>query len=153
MARYLVRHAKAGNRDRWTGDDTLRPLSEAGWRQSRALAQRLASVAPSVLLASPYLRCRQTLEPLADQCGLPVGLDDRLAEGQPFEGALALLRELPDGAVLCSHGDLIPDVMAALERRGTRIATPPDWRKAAVWVLEGADGRVDHATVWPPPEV
>lgn len=152
MPLYLVRHAKAASRERWLGDDTERPLSGAGRKQSCALAERLAEFHPTLLVSSPYLRCRQTLEPLAERCGLVVHDDRRLAEGQPFEGALALLSELPDHAVVCSHGDVIPDVMAALERRGTSITTPPDWRKATVWVLDREGDRITSATVWPPPE-
>ncbi len=153
MPLYLVRHAKAGSRERWVGDDTLRPLSKAGWKQSHALADRLADLDPTLLVSSPYVRCRQTLQPLAERCGLVVHDDARLAEGEPFEAALALLGELPDRAVLCSHGDVIPDVMAALERRGTEITTPPDWRKGSIWVLDRDGERITSAAAWPPPEV
>ncbi|MFT6391405.1 MAG: 8-oxo-dGTP diphosphatase, partial [Ilumatobacter sp.] len=37
---YLVRHAKAGERRLWTGEDVDRPLSQRGWRQSNAVAKR-----------------------------------------------------------------------------------------------------------------
>ena len=71
-----------------------------------------------------------------------------------FEGALDLLESLPDGSVLCSHGDVIPDTMAALERRGCTFVGEPNWRKASVWVLTRNDaGQVIEATAWPPPEV
>ncbi len=80
--------------------------------------------------------------------------DDRLAEEQGFDGALELLATLPEGSVLCSHGDVIPDTIGALERRGTTIAGTPEWRKASVWVLlrEGAQG-ITRAAAWPPPDV
>ena len=42
---YLVRHAKAGERRMWTGDDLDRPLSKAGWKQANALGKRLAKKA------------------------------------------------------------------------------------------------------------
>jgi hypothetical protein len=65
---------------------------------------------------------------------------------------LEMLTEVPDGAVMCSHGDLIPATISALERRGTAIRTPPDWRKASVWILRrNKHGGIVHATVWPPP--
>jgi len=80
--------------------------------------------------------------------------DARLGEATGFEGALALLAELPDGSVLCSHGDVIPDTIAALERRGCRFVGEPNFRKASVWVLtRDADGQIVEATAWPPPEV
>ena len=55
--------------------------------------------------------------------------------------------------MLCSHGDVIPDTMAALQRRGCLVVGEPDWRKATVWVLQRIeDGQVVEATAWPPPE-
>jgi 8-oxo-dGTP diphosphatase len=152
MRLYLVRHAKAGNRSQWVGDDTVRPLSEAGWLQAHSIAQRLAMRRPTVLLSSPYVRCVQTLEPLADELGLDVQLDKRLAEGGEFEAVLDLFASVPDATVMCSHGDVIPETIAALVRRGCRITTPPDWRKASIWRIERDDhGEFIAAKVWAPP--
>ncbi|MEY4173709.1 MAG: hypothetical protein RI900_874 [Actinomycetota bacterium] len=150
---YLVRHAKAGSRHDWFGDDSARPLSGAGQRQAAALAERLSWLATGTLVSSPYLRCRQTLVPLAERLDTPVLTDARLAENQGFVGAVQLLGELPHGSVLCSHGDVIPETMQALQRRGCHILSEPDWRKASTWVIH----RDDHdafveAEVWAPPE-
>jgi 8-oxo-dGTP diphosphatase len=148
---YLVRHAKAGERRLWHGDDIDRPLSPTGWKQAELLAKRLAKHDVSTLHSSPYLRCVQTLEPLADKLDRSIETDLRLTEDQPFEPVLQMLSELADGAVLCSHGDIIPAAIAALERRGMEIRTPADWRKASVWVLKrNKHGKIVHATVWPP---
>ena len=149
---YLVRHAKAGSRRDWTDDDVVRPLSKKGIAQAEALARRMRKLELSAFVSSPYLRCVQTLIPLAAQRNTAVTTDVRLEEEQGFEGALELLAEVPDGAALCSHGDVIPETMAALERRGTEFLTEPDWRKATVWLLDRtADGTITTATVWAPP--
>lgn len=149
---YLVRHAKAGERRLWDGDDLERPLSPKGWKQAELLASRLATLDISSLHSSPYMRCVQTLEPLALWLDRTIEIDTRLSEEEPFEPMLELLTEVPDGAVMCSHGDMIPATIGALERRGTEIRTPPDWRKASVWVLRrNKHGKIVHATVWPPP--
>ncbi len=149
---YLVRHAKAGERRLWTGDDRQRPLSPKGWKQSELLADRFVKIGVSTLHSSPYLRCVQTLEPLAARLKRSIEIEPRLCEEEPFEPVLGLIAEVADGAVLCSHGDVIPATIMALERRGTEIRTPPDWRKASVWVLRrNKHGDVVHATVWPPP--
>ena len=153
---YVVRHAKAGSRHDWDGDDdTERPLTKPGRRQAAALTDRLGREAISAVWSSPYLRCTQTVAPLAAACGLDVRTDDRLGEGQAYERVLALLRELPDEAVVCSHGDVIPELIHALSRRGTRLLTPPDWGKASIWLLDppDADGHVATAAVEPPPDV
>ena len=149
---YLVRHAKAGERRLWDGDDIDRPLSPKGWKQSEMLAARLEALGVSALYSSPYVRCVQTLQPLADRLGREVEIDQRLSEDEPFEPMLEMLSEVPDGAVMSSHGDIIPAAIAALERRGMEIRTPPDWRKASVWVLRrNKHGKIVHAIVWPPP--
>lgn len=153
---YLVRHAKAGSRSGWVGDDQLRPLSNKGRRQAVHLADRLAPLVSGDLVSSPSLRCIETLQPLAEHraehLAGAVRADHRLAEGMGFEGALQLLGELPDGSVICSHGDVIPDTIDALQRRGCRILTEPDWRKASVWVLTRTVDGITQAEVWPPPE-
>lgn len=149
---YLVRHAKAGRRHDWKGDDRERPLSGPGRRQAAALAERLAERFVTSLWSSPYRRCVQTLEPLGERTGLIVERDDRLAEGARVEHVMALLRDGGDGAVLCSHGDVVPEVVEALIRRGAAVASDPDWRKASIWVLEfDGDGTVLSVRAEPPP--
>lgn len=154
MTIFVVRHAKAGQRDAWEGDDELRPLSGKGLKQAAALAERFLSLHPSRLVSSPYVRCRETLEPIARLLDMTVEIDDRLAEGGSFEDSLALLDEMPEGAVLCSHGDVIPDLINALVRRGLRVHDEPDWRKGSVWALDrDPSGTVTDAHVWPPPRI
>jgi len=149
---YLVRHAKAGERRLWTDDDTLRPLSKKGRKQSELLAERLAKLGPGALISSPYVRCVQTLEPLATRLGTIVEIDQRLCEDEPVEPVLELLAEAPSRSVLSSHGDIIAATLRAVEQRGAKLRTPPDWRKASVWVLDRSKkGRIVRATVWPPP--
>jgi 8-oxo-dGTP diphosphatase len=150
---FLVRHAKAGSRHDWDGDDMERPLSKNGRRQADALAERLRGEPVTGLWSSPYVRCVQTLEPLGRALGLDVVAEKRLAEGTRLEDVLALLAEVPDGAVLCSHGDIIPELLDGLVRRGTTVRTVPDWRKGSMWVLDApdADGHVATASSEPPP--
>ena len=48
---YLVRHAKAGDRAAWKGDDRLRPLSKEGRRQADSLARLLARLTTGELVS------------------------------------------------------------------------------------------------------
>ncbi len=148
----MVRHAKAGSRDKWDGDDRHRPLSARGRQQAADITERLRRERVTGLYSSPSVRCIDSLEPLGALLGLEVVADERLAEEAPFESTLELLAEAGDGAVHCSHGDVIPELIGALVRRGTELTTPPDWRKAAIWVLDtpDADGRIVTARVEPP---
>jgi len=93
------------------------------------------------------------VQPLSAVLRQPVREDERLGEEAGFEGALALIDELPDGSVLCSHGDVIPETIDALQRRGCVIVGEPNWRKASIWVLTRDDaGQIVEATAWEPPE-
>lgn len=148
---FLVRHAKAGSRAAWTDDDALRPLVEEGREQARVIASRLAPLHPERLVSSPYLRCRQTLEPLGELLSVTVETTDALREGVDTDTALAFLEGLADGTVACSHGDVIPAVLKRLEWHGLDIVDWPDTRKGSVCRLERHDGRFVRAHFSPPP--
>jgi broad specificity phosphatase PhoE len=154
---YLVRHAHAGDRAAWRGDDATRPLSTKGWRQARGLVALLDhGNPPRRALSSPSLRCVQTLEPLAEAHGLRVETDDRLLEGADPREALVLLEAALAGGgstAACSHGDVVPGVLDLLRELDVEIEGPFTWPKASTWVLEGADGgRVLRARYLPPPK-
>jgi 8-oxo-dGTP diphosphatase len=150
---YFVRHAKAGSRSAWIGDDRDRPLVDNGWEQARELATRLSALHPSVLWSSPYLRCQQTLQPLGELCGLDVVVDSRLEEESPLEKSLAVLDDAPDNAVLCSHGDVIPDAVNGLIRRGMEVGDiPRALKKGSVFVLHRENGLYARAEYWEAPK-
>lgn len=150
---FLIRHAKAGSRSAWIGDDRDRPLADDGWAQARAIARLLAASGPTELVSSPHLRCRQTLEPLAEATGLTIRIDTRIEEDSPLERSLSALEDVQDDAVMCSHGDVIPDVLNGLLRRGMQIDSdaPLALRKAAMFVLHRENGTFVRAEYLAPP--
>ena len=77
--------------------------------------------------------------------------DTRLGEGASFTEVVDLLATAAPGAVLCTHGDVIPETIAALQRRGCEVTTAPDWRKGTVWSIDRVDGEFTRARVWSPP--
>jgi 8-oxo-dGTP diphosphatase len=141
---YLIRHAHAGDRGSWQGDDSQRPLSDKGWRQARALVNLIPREPPlRRVLSSPSLRCVQTVEPLAQAHGLSVETDERLLEGADPQDALALIeQELARGGrvAACTHGDIVPGVLDLLRSAGVAFDGPLTWPKGSTWVLEGGDG-------------
>jgi 8-oxo-dGTP diphosphatase len=104
----LLRHAAAGDRDHWDGDDFHRPLDARGRRESEALVELLRPFGVRRVVSSPYVRCVQTVEPLAAALGLPLELDDRLGEGEG-RAALDLIQE--DGVLSCTHGDVARELV------------------------------------------
>jgi 8-oxo-dGTP diphosphatase len=152
MPLYLLRHASAGVAPADRSLDRTRPLDAKGLAQSDAIAERLGSLKVTGLYSSPYLRCVQTLGPLAQLNGCEINLHDELAEGRDFAPALGLCEELSDGAVICSHGDVIPAVIEAMLRRGLQISGPTGFRKASIWVIERSPkGEWVSATWWDRP--
>jgi broad specificity phosphatase PhoE len=142
---YLIRHADAGSRARWTSDDRLRPLTPEGRYQAADLAGLLHGVGIEAIRSSPYRRCIETVAPLAAATGLVAKVDLRLTEG-PAAGALRLVRTLAREdaqAALCSHGDVIPDVLAALQQEdGLNLGPAPRCQKGSIWVLDANDDGV-----------
>ena len=64
---YLLRHARAGRRSAWKGDDELRPLSKVGRRHAAALLDLLADAEIEQIVSSPYVRCVQSVQALKDR--------------------------------------------------------------------------------------
>lgn len=150
---YIVRHAHAGNRSDWSGPDHKRPISHKGVRQAKALANYLAKNGAKQIFTSPFLRCVQTVAPLAHTLGLGYVDLPELAEGSPPEGAAALLRTAKKGSVICSHGDVLISLVSHLAAHGAPIDPKTEIQKAAVWRLKLDDGRVTKAKYIPPPQV
>jgi 8-oxo-dGTP diphosphatase len=152
---YLLRHAHAGDRTQWRGDDSQRPLSEKGWRQAQGLSALLTGVPLKRVLSSPSLRCVQTVEPLANAHGLKVETAEELLEGSDPGETLAFLEEASkeaDGPIAAStHGDIVPGVLDLLRSSGAKVDGVSTWPKASTWVLEGADSEGFSAARYLPP--
>jgi phosphohistidine phosphatase SixA len=112
----LLRHASAGDRDAWVGDDRLRPLDERGRGQALALRE-LAGRGIGRIASSPYVRCVETVEPLAATLAFEIEIDERLAEGADPADALAFLAQL-DGGVACTHGDVVEALLGHSLKKG-----------------------------------
>ena len=71
---FLVRHCQS------TGQAPDAPLTDLGHQQAVRLANALADAGIRRIVSSPYIRARQSIEPLADRLGLTVETDERLIE-------------------------------------------------------------------------
>jgi len=112
-----VRHAKAGDREVWSGDDRQRPLTKKGMQQAEKLVALLAPLPVSAVYSSPFVRCVQTVEPLARVRQLEVKLSPSLEEGQGLEGLGEFLADRGlDDTVLSTHGDIVQELVDDLAR-------------------------------------
>jgi 8-oxo-dGTP diphosphatase len=122
MPLLVVRHAPAGERADAAGDDRLRPLDERGRRQAENLPRLLERFPIDRIASSSYLRCTQTVEPLAQARGVGIETRPELEEDAAREDSLALLAELGDAAVLCTHGDVLENLFGEEGEKGsTRV--------------------------------
>lgn len=143
----LVRHARAGRQGSYDGPDDERPLDARGREQAAALADVLPFYDPQVLSSAPALRCRATVQPLADRLGVPVTVDLDLAEDRA-SSLPARLQALADAglpAVVCSQGGAIPFAVAATAATaGLDLAVVP-CGKGSVWALSFSSGQLVDA--------
>jgi len=115
----MVRHARAGKRVDWNGDDRLRPLDERGRLQADRLVEQLSNREFERIISSPYVRCVETVEPLAEARGLTVEEDGALAEGSGVAAALAALRAIGEPVVASVHGDLLAELVGGKSPKGS----------------------------------
>lgn len=150
----LVRHAHAGDRGAWVGDDALRPLSARGVAQAAALPALLGPLVVggmTTVASSPAERCTATVTPLAAALGTDVAVARDLAEGGDPGRLLAGIAAVTRPTVWCSHGDVIPALLVRLAEAGLDLGPDPRCRKASTWVLDVAAGTVTSARYLAPP--
>jgi broad specificity phosphatase PhoE len=128
----VIRHARAGKRSEWEGDDRRRPLDERGTRQARDLVDAVASFEISRILSSPYDRCVQTVAPLAAARGLVIEQRDELGEEQQGVAGVALARSLlAEPVALCVHAGLSDVAFGESLKKGETLVVEDDGRVAA----------------------
>ena len=121
-ALVVVRHASAGNRDAWDGDDPDRPLDDRGRGQAVTLAALLRAYDVRRAVAADVARCRDTLAPFATAVGVPVGVEPAVTANcyakDPSAGLVVAL-DLVAGpaAVLCTQRGVIEDLVAEVSQR------------------------------------
>lgn len=149
---YILRHAKAGSRSHWSGDDRLRPLNKKGQKQAEAIAATYAEFPIAAIFSSPYLRCLQTVEPLARARRIPVKSSPSLAEGRGLAGLGEFFQDGKlDHAVLSTHGDIVWEQLEDLVNRHVIRAGEGGFAKGSTWVVEVENGVPSRARYIPAP--
>lgn len=157
----LVRHASAGSRSAWSGDDRERPLDECGIAQADELIRVLTRYEVGRIVSANLRRCIDTIEPLAAALDLavePVAVLSEVAYLGHEAEAVALVRQLAEpehDAVACSQGDVIPDLLGRLAAAdGFDIEIPIKTGKGSTWALSlDLDGRLVAADYLAPPRL
>jgi 8-oxo-dGTP pyrophosphatase MutT (NUDIX family)/phosphohistidine phosphatase SixA len=156
----LVRHASAGSRSEWRGDDRVRPLDEVGREQAQELVRLLSRFEVQEIVCADFLRCIQTVKPLGDSIGLEVKEEPLLSE-QGFPGreqqAVSLLRKLGDhneAVAACSQRLVIPELIKRLaDEDGFELPDPFRYKKGSFWALSFDGRKLCSVEYFPPPAV
>jgi len=146
----VVRHAHAGDREAWEGPDERRPLSKKGRRQAVGLVEVLAEFAVDRILSSHYVRCLETVVPLAGDRRRSIEVHPALAEGASTAAVSALVAGMAGTVVLCTHGDVAWNLVVGLAHHDDGDL---ELAKGSTWVLEGKDGQLIPVRYLPPPSV
>lgn len=138
----LIRHADAGNKRDWPGPDTQRPLTPHGRRQADSLVNALQHLDLGGIWTSPMMRCRQTIQPLAEARGLPLREHELLLPAADLDDLLALLGDPTiAGAALCTHRETLTRLLPHWQHL-PRTNAPADDKtaKGAAWIVERYPG-------------
>jgi 8-oxo-dGTP diphosphatase len=143
----LLRHASAGSKRTWHGDDLARPLDPGGAADAERLAPLLACFGSCRVISSPATRCVATVQPYAALTAVAAEIDADLTAGPGASASLALPKlagQVVDSAqptLICAHGENLPVLLAAIcADLGASPPAGPSLRKAAWWVLHAAAG-------------
>lgn len=149
----VVRHGTAGRKSRFSGDDTQRPLDKRGRAQAEALVAQLLAFGATDVHAADRLRCHETVEPLAEELGVAIHNEPALTEKAYAKSPkrarhrMLSIAAQPGTPVICSQGEVIPDLIAWwCERDGVKPDKARN-HKGSTWVLSLSKDRLvaaDH---------
>jgi phosphohistidine phosphatase SixA len=137
----LHRHASAGEKLGSPSLDRARGLDSEGRADARALPSVLVDYPIERVVSSSHRRCLETVRPLVEARGLPVERREELAPDALREDTKALLEELPENTLVCTHREVFERLFngdLACEKGGT-------------WVVERRGSRLVPTEYLPPP--
>ena len=103
------------------------------------------------VVSSPYVRCVQTVAPLAESRGFPVEVADELAEAAPLNEVLRLMEKVADKAtVLCTHGDVVENLLSHLDEHRVPLEGGLVFAKGSTWVFDVEGGDIVGGRYLPP---
>ncbi|NYH53489.1 8-oxo-dGTP diphosphatase [Nocardiopsis arvandica] len=151
----LLRHLSAGEKRTWNGEDLLRPLDRAGRADALALSRLLGAYGRPRVVTSAAARCTESVLPYTVEFDAPTHTERAFTVHQPSAGSSAaggpshsveearkaFAQILAEGrpTVVCTHGELVPHLMAeALTQLDAPFTQQLGLRKGSFWVVHVA---------------
>ncbi|AWB88403.1 NUDIX hydrolase [Salinibacterium hongtaonis] len=147
FAVIALRHGKAISSHDFDGSDAERTLLRQGEKQAASAASAIAAFGPQKLISSTAVRCVATVKPLAKLTGLKIKETDRISQDAWEDGTadvqavIAKRLRKRKTAVLCSHGPVLPEIVAEIARQTN---TPVDSAVRGAAMLETGGFAVIH---------
>jgi len=140
----ILRHSKAVKRSDFTGkDDSDRPLSGRGRRQSKIINEALEGYGIEHVISSPMLRCQETVKKFVKQLSTAATLVDAISEWgyeqnpEDLGPAIKLAMNDPAPTVICSHRPVLDEILDTVARLGGISKTE---RKEGIWSTKLSPG-------------
>lgn len=144
FAIIALRHGKAMDPGDWDGPDATRPLRQRGLDQAASVAPGVAAYRPAKLISSTAVRCLSTIAPVARITGLDVadkhGISQDAFEAEKDRVDRIVERRITRGrtTVLCTHGPVLPRIVAASARLTNTPLDRRMWRASSLGTGEYA---------------
>ncbi len=101
-----------------------------------ALVPVLRGFRPQRVLSSPFVRCCETVQPIAEALELGVESVDELGEGHGADAVRLLQTMAGESAVLCTHGDVSTELLTFLYPEPALARADLRLQKGEVWVVQ-----------------
>jgi 8-oxo-dGTP diphosphatase len=144
----ILRHTKALERGDWDEKDSGRPLNEIGSDQAQLLIKQLEPFAIEEVYTSNYLRCVQTVTPLANARGLVItqvpSLNEETFEEDPLRSIsfANALKQDEKNILMCSHNPVIPTMLRGILNTKLKNKDLIKLEPGDAWVIHRVRGEI-----------
>jgi len=150
FAIIALRHGKAVSPEAWDGPDATRPLLHRGLIEAQSVASAIVAWGPTKLISSTAERCVSTLEPTAALAARTIKQNAAISQ-DTYENGPANFEKMvkkrvakQTSVVICSHGPVIPAIVAVVAKLTN---SPLDQALHRAALLSTAEFTVLHVSV------
>jgi len=144
----ILRHTKALERGDWDGDDGKRTLSDLGHLQALSLVNKLEPFAIDEIYSSDFVRCVETVMPLAAHRGLQIAqtptLNEETFEADPTRAVTFAnaLKQDAKNILICSHNPVIPTIVRGILNLGMKNRDLIKLEPGDAWIVHRVRGEI-----------
>ena len=144
----ILRHTKALERGDWDEVDSERTLNEVGFDQAQLLIKHLEPFAIEEVYTSDYVRCVQTVTPLAHSRGLNISqvpsLNEETFEEDPLRSVsfANALKQDEKNILICSHNPVIPTMLRGILNTKLKNRDLIKLEPGDAWIVHRVQGEI-----------